>query len=478
LGIFAIKKQVAAMLKYTYLLLFLVCGTLHAQTDATLIEAYIEGLPAGKAKLVGVQGDRNYIIDSTVVDAQGHFTLKRSQLLPEGYYYFILPAQKTLAMLIDKDQTFVLRGKAADMANTLEVSGCIDSELLYANFKYQSGLDAEFKTLSETMQKYPAGTPESERAKARQDELVAARKKQLDESFAKYPNSFYTKFKIAGQNPEPIDFRKPNGDIDTLRRLLDYRNRFWDGVDFTDERLLRTPVIANKLKRYITELTPQNPDSLIKVADPLIRRVIPHREYFKFFANWIGIYYENGRTTVMDGEAVYVHIIKNFMKPELAYWSNPEEIAALQKHVSEMEASLMGRKGPDVRAMDMNGQYKSIYEMKAPIVVVFMYSPDCEHCQKDAPDIQRIYEKWKNKGVDFYGIGVNCTEEELRPFIKKNGFTFSNVYDPTNRAIYAKYYVDITPELYVLNKDRIIVAKNLKHGQLEEIFEKELKKLR
>jgi hypothetical protein len=35
--------------------------------------------------------------------------------------------------------------------------------------------------------------------------------------------------------------------------------------------------------------------------------------------------------------------------------------------------------------------------------------------------------------------------------------------------------VDNTPELYVLNKDRTIVAKNLKAEQLETIFNRELK---
>jgi hypothetical protein len=52
------------------------------------------------------------------------------------------------------------------------------------------------------------------------------------------------------------------------------------------------------------------------------------------------------------------------------------------------------------------------------------------------------------------------------------------VFDPTNRAIYAKYFVDITPELYVLNKDRIIVGKNLHPDQLEEVFEREFRKMK
>ena len=86
----------------------------------------------------------------------------------------------------------------------------------------------------------------------------------------------------------------------------------------------------------------------------------------------------------------------------------------------------------------------------------------------------RLYQKWKGKGVDFYGIAVNTTEEEWKPFLKKYGFTFTNVFDPTNRAIYAKYFVDNTPELYVLDKDRTIIAKNLRgedlHAKLGELM--------
>ena len=107
-----------------------------------------------------------------------------------------------------------------------------------------------------------------------------------------------------------------------------------------------------------------------------------------------------------------------------------------------------------------------------------MFNPDCEHCQKDAAEIEAIYRKWKDRGVDFYGIAVNTTDEEWKDFLRKYGFTFTNVFDPTNRAIYGKYYVDITPELYILNKDRTIVAKNLKANQLEEVFQREFRKMK
>lgn len=449
-----------------------------ATTDSTFIDAYIDGLQPGLVRLVGTFGDQNYLADSTSADAKGHFTLRRQKPLMPGFYYFLLPGQKNFSILIDQDQQMTLRANASDITGTIQVSGSLNTDLLYQNFRFQNAQEPELNQLGQILRSNPATSPEYQKAKARQTQLLDERKAHLDAIFSKYPDAFFTKFKIAGQNPEWPEKRKPNGDLDTIGNLVAYRAHFWDGVDFTDKRLLGTPVIVNKLRRYITELTPQQPDSIIAVADPLVERVLPYKEYFQFFVNWIGLNYENGKTKVMDGEAVYVYLIDKYITPENAYWDTPENIEKLRKKVNEMKASLMGRKGPDVRAQDINGQYKSIYEMTAPIIVVFMFSPDCEHCQEQSPEIERIYERWKDRGVDFYGIAVNTTDEEWRTFVKKNGFTFTNVFDPTNRAIYAKYYVDITPELYVLNKDRIIVAKNLVAGQLETVFERELKKLK
>jgi len=48
-----------------------------------------------------------------------------------------------------------------------------------------------------------------------------------------------------------------------------------------------------------------------------------------------------------------------------------------------------------------------------------------------------------------------------------------NVYDPTNKAIYAKYYVNVTPELYVLDPNRTIIAKNLKVDQVQTVIDRD-----
>ena len=348
---------------------------LHAQKDSTLIDVTIEGIPAGMVRIVGTYGDQNYLADSTIADANGHFVVKRQHPLYPGYYFFLLPGQKNFPFLVDTDQHFTLHAKASDLIGTMQVDGCLNTELLYQNLVFQSIQDPELGRLSDVMRRNPPNSAEYLQAKTYQLEMLAGRKQHLEAIYQEHPKELFTSFKKAGQNPDFVEFHKPNGDIDTLRQVMNYRDHFWDGVDFSDSRLLYTPVISNKLKRYIKELTPQQPDSLIKVTDQIVRRVMPYKEYFRFFSNWIALQHENTKTTVMDGEAVYVHIVKNFFTDELATWDTPENLAKLRQHVSEMEASLMGRKGPDVRAMDVNGQYKSIYEMTAPIIVIFLPPP-------------------------------------------------------------------------------------------------------
>ena len=73
---------------------------------------------------------------------------------------------------------------------------------------------------------------------------------------------------------------RPNGSVDSLATMDNYRKDWWNDVDFTDGRLMRTPVFFTKLKRYIQEFTVQHQDSLIASSDYLLDKTLANNDLF------------------------------------------------------------------------------------------------------------------------------------------------------------------------------------------------------
>lgn len=442
-----------------------------SNAESPAIKIQVEGAPTGQAYLVGMFTDQRFRLDSAQVGPTGEMQFKRQEPYPGGMMILVLPDQTYFQFMVDQDQTFTLTTQKSDMIGGMAVEGSVDNKILYENLKYERDFQRRFQPVRQQIKDMPTTDPNYATLKQTQDQLLAERKAHIESLYDQYPNSFFTKFKKAGQNPELRDIRKPDGTPDEAAQVYHYRKDFWKDVDFSDERLIRTPVIANKLNRYMTELTVQNQDSIINSAKALVEQVMDYPEYYQYFVNWIAIKYEPTKTTLMDPEAVYVHMVQNYFTYDRAFWSDSAEVYSLQLRATEMAGSLLGLKGPEVEAKDPNGQIQSLYAKEAPYVLVFMYNPTCEHCIEETPKLVAFHKEWKNKGFDVYAIAVDTEEADWKNFIQTYGTGgWTNVFDPTNNAIYGKYFVDITPELYLLNPERKIIAKNIKVDQIAEVI--------
>jgi thiol-disulfide isomerase/thioredoxin len=440
------------------------------------IEIKINGGPAGKTILVGIISDQQFTADTATMNSDGVVIFEREKPFPTGLYYVLMSNNSSFAILLDNDQTMKLESELNQLTDKMVVKGNLSTDLYYQNQKYEDVFQANIQPINSQLATLSQDDPEYSNLKAKQEKLREDQRTHLQQIFDDYPDSFFTKFKRAAQNPQVRDIRLPDGSIDQQSQVYQYRMEFWDNVDFSNDDLLRTPVIFNKLKRYINELTIQHQDSIIASTDHLVNQIENAPETFKFITNWIALKYEPGKTPIMDGEAILVHIIQNYFTREKAFWADSMTVYGLQQRASEMEASLVGKKGPDVISTDQYGQQKSIYEIDAPYIIVFLYNPTCDHCIEETPQLVKFYREWKPKGVEVFAIAIDTNPNEWKDFIVKNNMDWINVYDPTNRSIYGKYYVDNTPELYVLNKDRIIIAKNLKPNQATTVIERDIAK--
>ena len=432
------------------------------------IDVSVEGLTEAKSYLIGYFAENHYRADSANISG-GKLSFKNPEGYPQGLYFISLPTNEFIQVILSEDQKFKMSTKATDLVGSMKVEGSEDNKLFYENLRFEAAYNPKFRQLNDAVRSIADKTSQAyKQADANKKAHEASRAAHLEALYKGNEDLFFVKFKKSGQNP---NLREGVSDDD---KVYFYRKEFWDNVDFSDRRIIRTPVINNKLKRYLKELTPQNPDSIVKYSKLLIDKTLNYPEYFMFFSNWIAKAYEPTKCDLMDPEAVFVNLVQGYFTKERAFWADSMEVYALQQRANEMAQSLVGKIGPNVTSTDPDGNTKSIYDSKADYIVVYMYNPTCEHCMKETPQLVEWYNQWKDKGRDVYAIAIDTNEEEWKAYIKKNNMSFTNVFDSTNRSIYAKYYVDITPEIYVLNKERKIIGKNLKVFQINTIIDREL----
>ena len=434
----------------------------------------IEGFKGGTCQLIGVVGSQNFLADSIVAIEGQPIVYENDSLFFGGLYYLLLPDNKFVQFLLDSDQEFSMKTKLNDLVNGMVVSGSRDNELFYENLKFEDQFSKEIAPINEKVKNATEGTPDSDLAKKEQDQMVEKRKAHISNFKENFPESFFTQFKLAGQNPDLQYPKKADGSLDTATQVYLYRKMYWDNTALTDERLLRTPVIINKLKNYIEKATPQVADSIIKYGDIIIDQSKPCKEMFKFLANWMAINYE--KAPMMDREKVFVHLVDKYFTDDLAFWATPKELRAIRDKAKEMRPSLMGNIGQDLTCTNLQGRQESLYDLKGPLTILYIYSYDCSHCKERTPVMVQVYNQWKSKGLQVFALCVEQDESKWRNFVNNfNMGGFHNVFDPKyNSTYYSKYYIDITPEVYVLDKDHKIVSKNLHPDQLEPTLKKYL----
>lgn len=430
----------------------------------------IANAPDSAGRIIGVIGSTNFLVDSVVPQA-GVYHIKLDTALPGGVYFLAVTSTIAYQFLLDQDQTFSLSSDLRDPIRSAKVEGNLDNELLYQNLKWEQDFQTRLQPVDRQFSSLPANDPQRPALQAQIDALIKERKAHLQSFKDQHPTSFFTVFKMAGQNPDLHDVRKPDGSLDQEKQIYLYRQEYWNNTPLDDMRILRSPIIFNKLKTYLTQITPQVHDSVVKYVDIVVEKSRANRECFKFVVNWVAIEYRTPKQ--MGLESVFVHVVDKYFNDAQAWWSTPEELSGIQRDANGMRPSLLGKVGQDLTCTNLAGKEESLYSLKGPASILFIYNYECEHCQEETPGIKKVLDRYRAKGMQVYALCTGNDEKAWRDFVKKYKIeAFHNVWDPQFKSNYnLNYHIDITPEVYVLDASHKIIAKDLKADQLAPILD-------
>lgn len=80
------------------------------------------------------------------------------------------------------------------------------------------------------------------------------------------------------------------------------------------------------------------------------------------------------------------------------------------------------------------------------VVVMNWWYSSCAPCRAEAPDLQALYEDFKDEGVQFVGVNVRDTAETALAFDRKFGISFPSIMDAQSGAVSLAFQGVVSPQ--------------------------------
>jgi thiol-disulfide isomerase/thioredoxin len=135
-----------------------------------------------------------------------------------------------------------------------------------------------------------------------------------------------------------------------------------------------------------------------------------------------------------------------------------------------------GRPGP-ISGPELTDPSKTVSldddDFAGKVVVINVWGQWCGPCRSEIPQLQKVYDATKAKGVAFLGIDVRDNNRDAAvDFVVDRKVTFPSVYDPAMRTMIAfggKYPTTVIPSTVVLDRQHRVAAVFLRELLAEDL---------
>jgi len=148
---------------------------------------------------------------------------------------------------------------------------------------------------------------------------------------------------------------------------------------------------------------------------------------------------------------------------------NPQLDRDLTGRVRKAKKLMPGIQAPEIVQKSPEGKELKLSDYKGKIVLIDFWASWCGPCRRENPNVVRVYNKFKDKGFEIFGVSLDKSKDKWIAAIKKDKLTWPHVSDLKGwGSKHAKDYgVTGIPQTFLIDKEGRIIAKNLKGAQLD-----------
>ena len=476
--------------------LILLIGT---NLGAQVLKFKIAGLKDTTVHLVRYLGPKMYYADTT--QSKGGIVQFDGAKHAAGMYAIFLPGGTYFEFIHDKEVVDMSVGNQADLVGSMKVNKSKNNIVFYQYILFMTNNKKKMNELTKQYDAAPDNLKLRDSLKGvsqvLNDDVVAYQKKLVADN----PGTFIAmmvKMSLEIDLPEPP--RNSNGVVTDSNFVYNYYiAHYWDNVDLKDPRIVNTPVYHNKLDKYFSQNgLVQIPDSIVKYAIIMLEKmdmVNQDNKVFQYTLSHITNKYQSSQIMGMD-KIVWAMGVNYYCPPNnKAYWMSVDNTTKFCERVEKIGRTMIGTYASMIILTDTTEtNWINMNKIIADYTILYFWDPNCGHCKKTTPKLQTLYEKkFKERGIEVYAVAkaTGADFEAWKKFIRDNGLKFinvgltKNVYDQAMKdprpllqytTIESLNYSDTwdvysTPRIFVLDKDKKIMFKQLSISQLEEIMD-------
>src|SRR5664280_2819391 len=429
------------------------------------IDLSINDLPDSTVFLAYHLGDKQYIRDTVRLDGKGHGMFKGQEILPQGIYMIVLPGRKYFEVLMTANQHFSASCFYSDYFNSLKFSGSLENSAFVEYQRKWVKMQQRAASISKRIQNNRQNA-DSLKLLGPLQKLQEVNMKSYLKSVIKENEGNFLATLVKGMLPIDIpDFPVPIGfaNPDSIRWVRNYnynKDHFFDNIDLNDERLLRTPLLYARLDAFFSSVLIQAPDTINKEIDKLIKKCSSNHKVFQFISVYLFNHFRESE--IMGQDAVLVKIADDIYLSGKADWVSKEFKDDLRKQIDLIRPNLIGKKAENLVMDSYNGIFVSLYDVEKDFTILYFWEPNCGHCQEATPKLKVYYDKPKDYSLEVFAVCTTSDKAKWTKYIEDNKLTWINGWDPKRSSHFDYYYnIQSTPTVYILDKNKKIIAKKL-----------------
>lgn len=449
------------MKKLISLLLIILPIAMFGQNSTHKIKVVINGYPDSALYLAYYYGNKVKLAD-TAVSHNKTFVFNGNQNLKGGIYIVVSQQKsKLFEFVVNKKQNFTLKTDTINYSLNLSSSGSPENKLFYTYLKHNEKLYSKVKKLSDSLKHMSSDNGDTKQLRAEIDTLNKEGKDFKLKMIRKNQGTFVATLLTAMREITIPDSIKKSPD--STASFYYYKNHFWDYFPLNDDRLLRTPLFDKRIKEYFKNMVALNADSVITAIDAVIDKAEPNEDVISYLVWYFTSQYQNPK--YMSFDKILVHLVDNYFSKRPIEYTTPSVLKSLQDRADILRNILIGKEAPNLILIDTTGNYKSFLSLPNEYTILLFWDYKCSICKQEIKALKKLLAEKPPYDIGIFAINTNSDlkkwketirERHLENWINVNGTRsvtkdFHDIYD-----------VNGTPVLYLLDKDKHIIAKKLK----------------